>query len=350
MSLDFKLKRSCVAAWLVTLFPALTLAHHSTYEFDTDVVTELTGELVRVNWRNPHVRLYLRVINDAGEEELWEMEGHDVNSLDRAGVARDLVQPGQVVRVAGSPSTRRTALLVTNVLLADGREVLTHLSGVPRWTDNAIGDRQNVRGTADDYVSPVDDIFRVWTTVESNTPGYSSDPPLTANARTVLNDFDPLVDDPVVRCVSPGMPEAMTYIGPHPVGFVELPNGDIEIHIESDDNVRTIHMNADANAADQPLSPLGYSIGEWQGDTLVVTTTRLSWPWFKVYGIVAAPQGDDMRIVEHFVLDRDEGTLTYSFTSTGPSTFTEPVTAEAYHVWRYRPGATVEPYECTLDE
>jgi hypothetical protein len=343
-----------IVAWplflvAVAFLPGLSIAHHSTYEFDTDVVIELTGELIRVNWRNPHVRMQLRVVNNEGVEEIWEMEGHDVNSLDRAGVSRDLIQPGQIVRVAGSPSTRRTALLVMNVLLADGREVLTHMTGVPRWTGNAIGNRQAVRGTPDEYVAPVDDIFRAWTTVRSNTPAYSADPPLTENARAVLDSFDPLVDDPVVRCVSPGMPEAMTYIGPHPVGFVEQGNGDIEIRIESDDNVRVIHMSEDASPEGQPLSPLGYSIGRWVGDTLIVTTTRLSWPWFKVYGIVAAPQSEAMEIVESFELNRSEGTLTYSFTSTDPSTFTVPVTADAYHVWRYRPGVTIEPYDCTLD-
>jgi len=228
--------------------------------------------------------------------------------------------------------------------------VLTHMTGEPRWSENIIGNSAAVRGTADEYIAPIDDIFRAWTTVHSNTPAYSANPPLTNEARAVLDAFDPLVDDPVVRCVSPGMPEAMTYIGPHPVGFVQLASGDIEVRIESDDNVRTIHMNEDAIAEEQPHSPLGYSIGHWEGDTLIVTTTRLNWPWFKVYGIVAAPQSEAMKIVERFELDRAAGTLTYSFTSTDPSVFTEPVTADAYHVWRYRPGTTVEVYGCALDE
>ncbi len=334
----------------VCLAPSLVFAHHSTYEFDTDVVREFTGEIVRVQWRNPHVRMNLRVDTDDGSEQVWEMEAQDVNSLDRAGVSRDLVQVGQVVRVAGSPSIRRQALLVTNLMLPDGREVLTHMSGVPRWTDDAIGDRQAVRGRPDEFEAPVDDIFRAWSTVQTNAPGYSQDPPLTAAARVAYEAFDPLVDDPVLRCIAPGMPEAMTYIGPHPVGFVELANGDIEIQIESDDNVRVVHMNEDASAEGQPPSALGYSVGRWENDVLVVTTTRLNWPYFKVFGIVAAPQSEAMEIVERFALDRTQGEIIYSFTATDPSTFTEPVTAEAYHVWRYRPGTTVEPYECTLDE
>lgn len=333
------------------LCPLPTFAHHSTTEYDRGTILELTGEVVRLQWRNPHVRFHISVRDESGGEQVWEMEAMDLNSLDRAGVSRDLLEVGQTVRVAGSPSTRRdNALLATNVLLSDGREVLTHMAGAPRWNEDVIGDRQAIRGRPDEYVAPVEDIFRVWTTVRSSTPAFSANPPLTPEARAIYEAFDPQADDPVLRCISPGMPEAMTYIGPHPVGFVELPNGDIEVQIESDDNVRRIHMSADASAAGQPPSPLGYSVGEWQGDTLIVTTTRLNWPWFKVEELVAAPQSEAMEIVERFELDREAGTLTYGFTATDPATFTEPVTAEAYHVWRYRPGVTVEPYECTLDE
>lgn len=333
------------------LIPCLTFGHHSTVEFDLDVVRELTGEIIRLQWRNPHVRMSIRVWDEDGTEQIWELEAQDINSLGRAGVPRDLIEIGQVVRVAGSPSSRREGtLLLTNLLLPDDREVLMHLSGRPRWKNQIIGDRQAVRGRADEFEAPVEDIFRAWTTVQSNTPGYSADPPLTAMARAAYESFDPLTDDPVLRCISPGMPEAMTYIGPHPVEFVKLDNGDLEIRIESDDNVRVVHMNNAASAANQPLSALGYSVGRWEDNVLIVTTTRINWPYFKVFGLVAAPQSEETEIVERFTLDRDQGELIYDFTTSDPATFTEPVTAKRYHVWRYRPGVEVEPYECTLDE
>ena len=223
-----------------------------------------------------------------------------------------------------------------------------HMSGSPRWKNQIIGDRQAVRGRADEFEAPVENIFRAWTTVQSNMPGYSADPPLTVTARAAYDSFDPLNDDPVLRCIAPGMPEAMTYIGPHPVEFVALDDGDIEIRIESDDNVRVVHMDDAARAQDQPLSSLGYSLGRWEDNVLVVTTTRLNWPYFKVSGLVAAPQSEAMEIVERFTLDRERGELIYDFTASDPATFTEPVTADRYHVWRYRPGVQVEPYECTL--
>ncbi len=320
-------------------------------EFDRTVARELTGEVVRVLWRNPHIRIGIRVTDDAGAEEIWEVEGNTVNSLDRAGVPRDIVAVGDIVSVAGWPSTRRRGLLLmANLLLADGRELLAGLASEPRWTDRIVGDFQAVRGRADEYIAPVDDIFRVWSTVQTNPPDFIQDPPLTAAAHAAYEAFDPTRDDPVLDCAKPGMPEAMTYVGPHPFGFVRRNDGNIEIHIESDDNVRVIHMDDGTRADEQLPSPLGYSAGYWEDDVLVVTTTRISWPYFKVNGFVAAPQSEDMEFVERFALNRTAGELTYSFTATDPATFTQPVAGESYHVWRYRPGVEVEPYECTLDE
>jgi len=320
-------------------------------EFDRTVMHEMTGEVVRVLWRNPHIRIGIRVRDDVGAEEIWEVEGNTVNSLDRAGVPRGIVAVGDVVSVAGRPSTRRAGhLLMTNLLLADGRELLAGLTSEPRWSDRVVGDFQAVRGRTDDFVAPVEDIFRVWSTVRSNQPDFTQDPPLTAAARAAYEAFDPTRDDPVLGCAKPGMPEAMTYVGPHPFGFVRRDDGNIEIHIESDDNLRVIYMDDGRRANDQPPSPLGYSAGHWEDNVLVVTTTRISWPYFKVNGLVAAPQSEDMEIAERFALSPTAGELTYSFTATDPATFTQPVAGESYHVWRYRPGVEVQPYECTLDE
>ena len=335
-------------ALVAYLIASNAFGHHSNAEFSGTSVVEMTGEVVAVQWRNPHVRITLRVEADDGEAQIWEMESQDLNSLDRAGIPRDLVQVGQIVTVAGNPSSRRSnGFRLTNLLLPDDTEVLMVLSREPRWDGTVLGDRDAPRGRADEFVAPVDDIFRVWTTSQTNTPGFSEDPPFTPAGRAGYESFDP-DDDPVLGCVSPGMPEAMTYIGPHPVEFVQLDNGDIRMLIESDDNERIIHMNADTEPAGEPLSPLGYSVGRWEDNVLVVTTNRIGWPYFKVRGIVAAPQSEAMEIVERFTFDAERGELIYGFTASDPSTFTEPVTAERYHVWRYRPGIEVQPYECTL--
>ena len=344
------MKRSSTCTFCMLLAPLAAGGHHSFAEIDGGSDLELVGEVVSVQWRNPHVRLSVRVDDAAGDAQVWQLEGGDLNSLSRAGVTGDLVQVGQIVRFAGTTSTRREHYMaVSNILLPDSREIMMLSADGPRWSNVVIGGRRT------DYVRPAEfepapDIFRVWTTTRTTPPAFASDPPLTAAARQAYEAFDPITDDPVLRCVKPGMPEALSYIGPHPIEFVELDGGDMLLRIESDDNERIIHMGSAEIADDQPYSALGYSVGRWEGDVLVVTTTRIDWPYFKLEGLVAAPQSRNVEIVERFALDRELGEISYSFTTTDPATFTEPVTAERYHVWRYRPGVAIEEYGCSAPQ
>ena len=81
---------------------------------------------------------------------------------------------------------------MNNLLLPDGREVLVRLTSEPGWTNRVVGDYQAVRGRAEEFVAPVDDILGVWSTVQSSAPEFSRDPPLTAVARAAYESFDPL--------------------------------------------------------------------------------------------------------------------------------------------------------------
>ena len=54
-------------------------------------------------------------------------------------------------------------------------------------------------------------------------------------------------------------------------------------------------------------------------------------------------------ILERFKLSDDEKELRLDITVTDPAAFTEPVVANDYAVWTWRPGMRVEPYNCTLE-
>ena len=63
------------------ILPTTTLGHHSRAEF-AEEMQEVEGELVNVAWRNPHPVLTIKVVNDSGEDELWNVEGwQSANSL-----------------------------------------------------------------------------------------------------------------------------------------------------------------------------------------------------------------------------------------------------------------------------
>ena len=220
----------------------------------------------------------------------------------------------------------------------------------PRWAYSAIGGGDITNDPRLTDTAPADGIFRVWSFLSKEVPEFTADPSLTVSAQAAFEAFDPARDDPVLGCAQPGMPEAITFIGPHPVEFVD--QGDtILLRVESDDVTRVIHMAEDAVAEDQPASPLGFSVGRWEDErTLVVTTTRVNWPWTKVRGLVAVPQTTDSVFTERFSMSEDQSRLSMSFTMSDPATFTRTVSAPNYTVWRWLPGASIEPYECTLGE
>ena len=93
--------------------------------------------------------------------------------------------------------------------------------------------------------------------------------------------------------------------------------------------------------AEAPPSPVGYSVGHWEGDTLVVETSHIDWNYFFFgFGL-----GDDVEVVERITLGEDQSRLDYTAVFTDPETFTEPARVERY--WLAL-GETPEPYECTI--
>ena len=119
----------------------------------------------------------------------------------------------------------------------------------------------------------------------------------------------------------------------------------IVARLEEYDTVRTIYMGDDIDrTAPRPTeaSLLGISTGKWDGDTLVVTTNHISWPYFSQMGI---PQSENTVLEERFTPVENGSRLNYKLTATDAATFTEPVVLEKYWIWD--PSVEVVEYRCT---
>lgn len=334
--------------------PALVFAHHSTAEYDSSAIEEARGEIVSVIWRNPHVRFQVSTEAFDGNPAIWEIESADLTRLDRAGLPRDLVEIGDVVTFAGNPSTRKPRrMYVTNVLLTDGREILLRNGAVPRWMAGlAIETNPPVGPATEDVAAEADgSIFdKVYSPTRGPGPDWLRNPPLTAAARARRAEYDAVLDDPVLGCVSPGMPRVMTRSGPYAVRFLETDDGDIIQQNEWFEIDRLIHMDGREPPADRPYTPLGYSAGRWDDNALVVTTTHIDWPYFQLYGLEGVPQSRSMRFVERFTPSDRGATVRYDISATDPETFTETVTYEAYVTFRWDPTLKFLPYDCIEEE
>jgi len=308
---------------IVALAAALLLppaaAHHSTAFYSSEFI-ELEGTFTRVDWINPHVRFMLRTTEPNGAEKLWAMEASAISALERRGVSRDLFRVGDRVKVSGHPSTRSDAeLQLTNVLLPDGREASLWLDSAPRFA-NSSGAMIRNADVVVDAARENRGLFRVWTAPRPNPltgDVISLNQPFTTAAVEARKSFDPL-DNFATRCEPAGMPAVM--VGPLPYQFIDR-GAQIEIKAEIYDTIRTIHMDRAAPPADAPLSPLGYSVGRWQDGALVVTTTRVSWPY---YDTIGTPQSDAVEIVEQFALSDDQARLDFRITVRDPATLTAP--------------------------
>lgn len=343
---------SFVAALVCALGSRAELrAHHSTAEYDSAAFVEARGEVTKVLWQNPHVRLEISTERFDGVAQLWLLEGQNPGDLDRARIPRDVIEVGDVVTFAGNPSTRRERrMYVTNVLLDDRTEIALRANARPRWSPNRF--LSHLQAAIDPQRAAADrgdGIFRVWLPIAAKTPDWASDPPLTDAARASWLAYDAIRDDPVLDCTPPGMPQVITRSGRYAIRFVRM-GDDIVLENEYRDIDRVIHMTADAEQAQSRTpTPLGWSTGRWNGETLVVTTTSIDWPYFQLYGLEGVPQSTQMTIVERFTPNADGTELTYDLSATDPRTFTRTVTAEGYRTFRWQPGFEFLPPDCVLE-
>ena len=326
-------------------------AHHSAFvHFDRNEIVDVTGELVSINWRNPHTEMTVRVVDEAGNEALWLGQERGAVLLSRKGVTPDLFTIGDTIRIAGFRGRRnRESLFVTNIMLGDGREVFNESFAEQRFNATLAGTTMAEAQAEATRNRPVtsDGIFRVWSTPIVQFAGHDANLdralwnesyPLTEYAEQVLANWDPVEDNPFIFCQN-AMPAIMDQL--HPMQFIDE-GGRIRIRLEELDTVRIVHMSEDV--APGEANPYGHSVGHWEDDTLVVTTTDIDFPWFDQEGI---PQSDALILVERFTPSADGYTLDYTATATDPAVFTEPVVLD--RTWTWVPGEEVQPFECEWD-
>jgi hypothetical protein len=329
-------------------------AHHSVAEFDESFVREIEGEVVAVQWRNPHVLVKIRTEDSNGAEEIWTLEGRPVVQLDNGGVSRDSITIGDRVRAGGWESARRDFLLGNpSVLLPSGVEVIIGTRATPYWSERfeagAIHQQEiSSEREAASRESAIG-IFRVWArpprSAPKRRPGpshqvvWSAELPLTNEAAVALDAWN-AEDDPVNRCVPPGMHRAMS-LNPFPIEFV-ADGDDITLRLQEFDTRRVVHMNGSQADEQTPWTTLGYSVGHWEEDrTLVVETTHIDYPFFNRVGV---RQSEDVRVTERFTLNDDDTELGYEIIVEDPVVLTAPVVGTKHWIWI--PGLELQDYDC----
>ncbi len=97
--------------------------HHSfSAQYDSDKPVNLTGTVTKVEWQNPHVYVYIDVMNEDGEYAQWALELGAPAVLTRTqGWTRSTLQIGDEINVEGRLARDGSNLAnARNVTLASG--------------------------------------------------------------------------------------------------------------------------------------------------------------------------------------------------------------------------------------
>jgi hypothetical protein len=120
-----------MVAFFVTVLSTPLMAHHSfAAQFDRSKPTTLVGPVTKIDWINPHARIFMEVKATDGKIVKWEIELGAPAILMRNGWTRNAIKVGEVVTVNGSLAKDGSNLAnASSVTLADGKRVFAGSSG-----------------------------------------------------------------------------------------------------------------------------------------------------------------------------------------------------------------------------
>ena len=266
---------------LICIFVSpLAQAHHSSPpgSFQTDLV-QVDATIVKFRYANPHARLEYDIKREGGSTERWVTVTHSVNVLKRRGIERDLLKTGDTVKISGWPSVRdENFMRIQEVQLADQRVARFWGKDMGVYVDSStVGASQSVISAAVnkefyDFTGGASLNFSgMW--VRAFFRQSIPEPPFNDTARARIAKFDPHTDDPVLTCVPGGFPRQAG--NPYPMEIIHHPDA-IYMLYEAGNSLRRIYLDGRNIPEDASSSVMGYSVGSWEGDELVVTTKRLN--------------------------------------------------------------------------
>ena len=361
------------------LLPMSSVAHHGvTGQFDLEQVLTVSGTVNRVRFVNPHAYVYFKVKNDAGKEEQWRCELRSGSLLKRKGWTVDMFEPGSTITVFGSPDRRDPKTCYTETITFEDGTVVARYDTLDTSGNIVVGERELVRedgnpNLAGNWTEPIKNAPNPWgPSPRSDGPpagidfgkeglpqkiaapkavgwtqeaGASNPPPpykLTDLAREEADDFTQ-DQNPRFQCEPTNI--IFDYAFDQMMNKIEQTGSALVISYGFMDMVRIIHLVGDFPNEIEP-SVTGYSVGKWEGDTLVVHTKGFKPGFLRAIGGRATDSirhSDQMEITERFTMSKDGTELTRGYTIVDPLYLAEPYShsnSSLYSIEKFI------PYEC----
>ena len=315
----------------VFLVVAPASAHHSSSSFDREREVSFQGTVVRFQWRNPHV--YISVKDDNDVE--WLIETGATPIMRRSGWTRDSFKSGDIVSVRAIPDRnvdKKHVLLIS----IEGPD------GVAMASLNRKGARQfsNIGASTTNFTG-------VWSGERAETVAFmqsSARHPLTMKGQEAREQYDQSMN-PRIKCIPWATPFFMLANGFY-LTEVSLHEDRMVIRNEFYDAERTIYLDDRGHPEHGERTIQGHSIGNWEGDTLIVDTTLFADNRSPIPD-TGIPSGSEKHVVERWTLSDDGTQIHFDIVLRDPEYLAEPITAE--FVWNFSPQYEALSVECNPD-
>jgi hypothetical protein len=352
------LRASVLTAGFVCLFAVPASAHHPILgKFDPAASRTLEGIVTKVDWRNPHAHIFMNIkVND--ETINWAVELESPSELHISGWSRDSLAPGDAITVEGIVARDGSRQIWGNSVkrTLNGQRLFTldpslpHMPletrPTPRWPNGQVA-LGGTSGASDGYWGYPTKTVLVEDGVEvaMSADGQLADiadadrvAPMQPWALALYKHRQEryLQDDPMfLNCKPPGGPrQYQSRLGLQLIEdrerqriFVLLGSGNRNYRIMYLDGREPVGQVGGDD--DNPLY-YGRSVGEWDGDTLVMRTIGFNEDfWFTNGGL---PHTNQLELTERFTRVNYD-TLKYEVTVTDPGAYTRPWSASWELSW-----------------
>lgn len=348
-----RLLRTALATAVLACMATPTLAHHGfgLFEMNKDEV-HWSGTLTKMNLVNPHSYMELDAVLDDGSIQHMRCEMRAATLIRRAGWSTDMFVPGSHVEITGrSHRDDPGACYIESFSLNDEAEVNRN----DQFSTNTpidISDRP--LRLADGHLNLGGDwaVEQLVLTIPPSGGNGSMIP------KSMIEEFasgELSIEE--LRSLQPPRPTAVyteqgqeaasafngrspednPWFACKPTSFIRDWTADwpinqfrqtttaageslIEITYGLYNFERTIHMGMEAHPGNIDRNYAGHSIGNWEGDTLVVDTIGFA------EGVLSPPtrSSEQMHIVERFTLDTEKMALKREYSVTDPVYLAEP--------------------------
>jgi hypothetical protein len=239
----------------------------------------------------------------------------------------DSLKVGDHITVAGDLGRAGAQKVrIREIAFADGR-VLPQRGGpqVDRNTIYASADKDYTY-SASHTPYPID-ITGAWrndykwrVTVDDLEPKPT---PFTAEGRQIFEATEPW-HDYALRCMAMGLPRV--FGAPYNMTIVDAGSHYLMLYLEHN-TPRRVWMDGRTAPPATPATPMGFSVGRWEGEELVIETTHLMPGWLDGSGLPM--KGEGTRIVERYVFSDDRLSIARTMTIYDPY-YTAPLVRQRF--------------------